>query len=186
MAAPVCRSKAGQAQGCSPLKKLVVATAALTLSLGACLLTGCGAAQDKKTAEAAADTAAPSSAMVADAPASAPAPAALRSIAPEAPAFAVYMPGSEPDAEPTLALGPAGPGGMVEFSSPASPEAVIAFYRQRAEEGGLSTVATMNRDGTLSYTASDGLSGQGQLLNVVASPAGESRSRVHLDWSAGH
>lgn len=160
----------------------------LGIGLGAIQLAACQPAPAQETAraeasaEAAEDAAATADAMVADA-AAASEPSG-HAIAPSAPDYAVYMPGSELSGEPTLASGADGSGGMVEFANPAAPEDVIAFYRQKAEAAGLLTVATMSRDGTLSYTASDGMADQGKLLNVVASPT-DSGTSVHLDWSGG-
>jgi hypothetical protein len=168
------------------MKPIAVITT-LTLVLGHAALTGCSPAGPRSAAEAAADSATPAAA---DAAADTASPATVntaveaRAIDASAPAFAVYMPGAEVSGAPVLAMGPAGPGGMVEFSIAATPDEVIDFYRQKADAAGLPTMATMSRDGTLSYTAGDGLSDQGQLLNVVATPA-DGRTNVHLDWSAG-
>ncbi|MDZ4062226.1 MAG: hypothetical protein U1C75_13745, partial [Brevundimonas sp.] len=112
-------------------------------------------------------------------PAGAAAPAA-----PGAPAFAVVYPGGAAQGPATVARGPDGPGGILSFTTDATPDAVIDFYRQRAEAAGLASVMAMNTGDARAYgaAASDG---SGQLLRVVATPVEDGPTSVQLDWTAG-
>jgi len=122
------------------------------------------------------------------APTPAPAPMAPKAsaspAAPGAPAFAVLYPDAAPTTEPTLADGPSGPGGLTTFVTEASPEEVVAFYRQRAEAEGLSSVMAMNQGDAQAYGAASSQA-DGPSLQVVASPAPEGGANVQLSWSAG-
>lgn len=165
------------------MKRMLAVAGAAT----AMVLAGCGqpAAEDAASAE---DAAAPAAAEVAAAPAAAAraAPAGIAApAAPGAPAFAVIYPGGQPKAPPTLAQGPAGPGGMIEFITDATPEQVVDFYRQRAESAGLKTINTLNRDGVRGYGAGDGADGAGKLVNVMATPVEGGGADVALMWSNG-
>ncbi|WP_332656437.1 hypothetical protein, partial [Brevundimonas sp.] len=102
-----------------------------------------------------------------------------------APAFAVIYPGGAIKTPATVAQGPAGPGGIVEFTTDADPEAVIAFYRQRAEAAGLKPINTMSRGDVQAYSAGDGADGRGQLLQVIATRVEGEPTDVQLDWTAG-
>lgn len=110
--------------------------------------------------------------------------AAASPAAPGAPAFAVLYPDAATTAEPTLADGPSGPGGLTTFVTDASPEEVVAFYRQRAEAEGLSSVMAMNQGAAQAYGAASSQA-DGPSLQVVASPAPEGGANVQLSWSAG-
>ncbi len=105
--------------------------------------------------------------------------------APDAPAFAVLYPDATPVGPATLARGPSGPGGILQFTTPDTPEAVVNFYRARAEASGLNTIASMNQGGASAYSAGDGANGAGKLLSVVASPGEDGLTNVQLDWSSG-
>lgn len=105
--------------------------------------------------------------------------------APDAPAFAVLYPNATLLGPATLARSPSGPGGILEFTTPDTPEAVVSFYRARAEASGLNTIASMNQGGASAYSAGDGANGAGKLLSVVASPGEDGLTNVQLDWSAG-
>ncbi|WP_296170890.1 hypothetical protein [uncultured Brevundimonas sp.] len=105
--------------------------------------------------------------------------------APDAPAFAVLYPDATPLGPATLARGPSGPGGILQFTTPDTPEAVVSFYRARAEASGLNTIASMNQGGASAYSAGDGANGAGKLLSVVASPGEGGLTNVQLDWSSG-
>ncbi len=160
--------------------KRTLAAAALMAALA---LAGCSQAPADETpavAEAApaADAAAPAAATPA-APASAAAPAA-----PGAPGFAVVYPGGAAQGPATVARGPDGPGGILSFTTDATPDAVIDFYRQRAEAAGLASVMAMNTGDARAYgaAASDG---SGKLLRVVATPVEDGPTSVQLDWTAG-
>lgn len=147
----------------------------------ACLivtLAACGPAPETKTAEAEAAVAPPA----AEAPAAALAPA--QPAAPGAPAFAVLYPGARVDGAPTLADGVDGPGGIMAFTVDATPDQVVAFYKQRAEAAGLTSVMGMNQGDAHAYGAAG--SGEGAAaLQVVASPTEDGGASVLLTWSAG-
>jgi len=98
------------------------------------------------------------------------------------PAFAAVYPDAEVEGEPLMAMGEAGPGGVVTFVTEAEPDAVIAFYRQRAEAAGLATMMSMNQGEARAYGALK--QANGASVNVVAAPA-EERTSVQLTWSAG-
>jgi len=104
--------------------------------------------------------------------------------APGAPAFAVLYPGARVDGAPTLADGVDGPGGIMAFTVDATPDQVVAFYKQRAEAAGLASVMGMSRGDTHAY----GAAGSGEdaaTLQVVASPTEGGGASVQLTWSAG-
>lgn len=101
-----------------------------------------------------------------------------------APTFAALYPGAQADGAPTAANGPSGPGGLITFSTHAAPEAVVAFYRQRAEKAGLASIMAMNQGEARAYGAA--ASGdRGASLQVVASPGEDGLTSVQLSWSAG-
>lgn len=136
--------------------------------------------------------AAAEAAVSVDAPAVADAPSAAASTnagtvpaAPDAPDYAVLYPEATPVGPATVARGPSGPGGIATFTTPATPDAVVAFYRQRAEAAGLVTIASMNQGGASAYSAGDGASGTGKLLSVVATPGEDGPTNVQLSWTAG-
>jgi hypothetical protein len=165
--------------------KRMLAAAGLTavLAMSGCSQPAEDAAQAADAATvasdaAAADAAAPATPVRAATPAAAPA-------APGAPAFAVIYPGGTPSGPVLAAQGPAGPGGILTFTTSATPEEVVAFYRVRAEAAGLKSISSMNRDGVRGYGAGDGAAGSGQLLNVVASPVDDGSTSVQLDWTSG-
>lgn len=167
--------------------KRMRAAAALAAAMA---MTGCSqAAADKAPpADGGADAAeaVDTSAVIAapDARATPAAPAALPA-APGAPAFAVLYPGGSVDGPATMAQSPAGPGGILTFTTDASPDTVVAFYRQRAEAAGLTTIASMSQSGASAYSAGDGAAGQGKLLSVVATPVDDGPTSVQLSWAAG-
>lgn len=74
----------------------------------------------------------------------------------------------------------AGPnqGGMTVFETDAAPETVIEYYRQRAEQAGLPTGATMSMGEMRQYAAE---AENGQSLTVVVTP-NEGRSTVNVAW----
>lgn len=131
------------------------------------------------------------------APADAPAEAASVAAAPAtetpappaalidgAPTFAALYPGAQADAPPIVANGPTGPGGLITFTTDAGPDAVVAFYRQRAEAAGLAPVMAMNQGQARAYGAAARAS-NGATLQVVASPGEGGLTSVQLTWSAG-
>lgn len=110
---------------------------------------------------------------------------AAQPAAPDAPAFAVLYPNATLLGPATVARGPSGPGGILEFTTPDTPEAVVSFYRARAEASGLNTIASMNQGGASAYSAGDGANGAGKLLSVVAAPNEDGLTNVQLNWSSG-
>ena len=170
--------------------KRLLAAAGLSAAL---VLTGCNQPGDEVRSEAGGEAAAepsaptPARAPGDDAPTSGPAAPGgpATAAAPGAPAFAVIYPGAVPKSEPVAAQGPSGPGGTLEFTTEATPDEVVAFYRQRAEAAGLKAITTLNRDGARGYAAGDGADGRGQMLNVVATPVEDGPTDVLLMWSSG-
>ena len=163
---------------------------AATAVVAAMVLAGCSDREPAPDAAAAGDVAAEVSAST-EAPATAAAatpPAGAASALPAAagaPAFAVIYPGAELKGPATVAQGPAGPGGIVQFTTDAEPEAVIAFYRQRAAAAGLKPINSMNRGDAQAYSAGDGASGRGKLLQVIATRIEDGPTDVQLDWTNG-
>lgn len=108
-----------------------------------------------------------------------PAPAAAG-----APSFAVVYPGGSASGPATVAQGPDGPGGILSFTTDATPDTVVTFYRQRAEAAGLASVMAMNQGDARAYGAA-AEDGSGKLLRVVATPVEDGPTSVQLDWTAG-
>ena len=158
-----------------------VSTAA-ALGAGVCLLVGCSRAAPEAEADA---PPAETPAAAAEGAATPAAASAVQPVAPDAPDFAVVYPGGEPQGPPTLAMGPAGPGGILVFTTADTPDKVIEFYRGHAETHGLASIINMTQDGAKAYSAGDGAQGRGQLLSVVATPIEGGGTSVQLDWSAG-
>lgn len=151
----------------------------------AIVMTGCG---DTATNETPAVDATPADVTTEAAAAAGPAAAAdsAEHAAPasaDAPDFAVIYPGAEPTGPATSARGPSGPGGILNFTTQASPDEVVAFYRARAEAAGLKSINAMNRGETRGYAAGDP---RNRFLNVVASPVEGSPTEVQLSWSSGN
>lgn len=162
--------------------KRTLAAAALMAALA---LAGCSqGTADEAPAAAEAAPAADATAPAVAAPAAAAAAGAATPAAPGAPAFAVVYPGGTVEGPATVARGPDGPGGILSFTTEAAPDAVIDFYRQRAESAGLASVMAMNTGDARAYgaAASDG---SGKLLRVVATPVEDGPTSVQLDWTAG-
>lgn len=101
-----------------------------------------------------------------------------------APTFAVLYPGAQVEGQPLLAGGEAGAGGLVTFTTTASPDDVVAFYRERAEAAGLRSVTGMNQGEARAYGAA-GDKANGPSLQVVAAPSDNATTSVQLSWSAG-
>jgi hypothetical protein len=159
-------------------------TLAATALVAAMALAGCSPPAEKgapATAEAAADADAPAPAAPATAE---PTAAAAAPAAPGAPAFAVVFPGGTAQGPVTVARGPDGPGGILSFTTDATPDAVVAFYRERAEAAGLASVMAMNTGEARAYGAAAG-DGSGKLLHVVATPVEGGQTTVQLDWTNG-
>ena len=163
-----------------------VAIGVLAFSIGLAACDGPAASQGEEAAARSFEPDA-ASAAASDAPATAStgggSPASAGAIR-GAPAFAVVYPGAQADGAPIAANGPSGPGGLITFSTDADPEAVVAFYRQRAEQAGLASIMAMNQGEARAYGAA--ASGDnGASLQVVASPGEDGLTSVQLSWSAG-
>lgn len=165
--------------------KRTIAAAAMTALLA---VAGCSREGGKAEADtAAADAATPVTEAAARAETSAyPEPPAVvgHPAAPGAPSFAAIYPGGTPNGPATVAQGPTGPGGIVSFTTPSSPDAVIDWYRRAAEAAGLTSVMAMNQGDARAYGAA-AEDGSGRLLRVVATPVEDGGSNVQLDWTAG-
>ena len=165
--------------------KRSVAAVAVALTVG---LIGCddrSEAAPEPSPPAPADAPAAAAAPITEAAPSeaVPAPAGAASID-GAPAFAALYPGAQADGPATVATGPTGPGGLITFTTEAAPEAVVAFYRQRAEAAGLAPVMAMNQGEARAYGAAARKT-DGPTLQVVASPGEDGLTSVQLTWSAG-
>ena len=164
--------------------KRSVATVVLALSVG---LAAC---DDRSQAAPEAESPSPAVAEpVMEAAPAAVTPVAAASAAPAttiegAPTFAALYPGAQADAAPVTASGPDGPGGIVTFTTDATPDAVIDFYRQRAEKAGLSPIMAMNQGEARAYGAS-ARTEKGASLQVVAAPDEDGLTSVQLSWSDG-
>ena len=161
-----------------------------TLSAAALLAASAWVGCSPRAAAAAPADAAAAAEVATDAVAAAPAaraaaPSAAAPAAPGAPVFAVIYPGATPDGAVTLAQGPSGPGGSLTFTTDATPETVVAFYRQRAEAAGLKPINALNQGESRAYSAGDGADGPGKLLSVVATPVENGPTSVQLMWSSG-
>ncbi|WP_312062172.1 hypothetical protein [Brevundimonas sp.] len=164
--------------------KRSVAAVAVALSVG---LVGCderSQAAPETSLPPPADAPAEIAPVAASAPAAdveaAPAPASIDG----APAFAALYPGAQTDGPATVANGPTGPGGLITFTTDAGPDAVVAFYKQRAEAAGLAPVMAMNQGEARAYGAAARTT-NGATLQVVASPGEGGLTSVQLTWSAG-
>jgi hypothetical protein len=98
------------------------------------------------------------------------------------PAYSEIYPGAVAEQPAVAADGAAGPGGMVTFVAEAAPDAVVDFYRQRAEAAGLASMTALSQGETRAYGAAGD---NGAAVQVVAAPDGEGRTSVQLTWSAG-
>ena len=150
----------------------------------AIVMTGCDRNEDKApVVDATPAAAATTDAEAAAGPATATTPSTpAQPAAAGAPEFAVIYPGGTPSGAPTVAQGPAGPGGILAFTTEASPDEVVTFYRQRAEASGLKPINSLNRDEARAYSAGDG---GNRLLQVVATPIVDGPTDVQLTWSGG-
>lgn len=159
-------------------RTLAVAALMAALAMAGCSQAPADEAPAAAGAGAAADAAAPAAAVPTESS------AAATPAAPGAPAFAVVYPGGTALGPVTVARGPDGPGGILSFTTEATPDAVVAFYRQRAEAAGLASVMAMNTGEARAYGAAAG-DGSGKLLHVVATPVEGGPTSVQLDWTNG-
>ena len=162
--------------------KRSVAAVAVAFTVG---LSGCDS-RSQAAPEIEAPAATPETTPAVDAAPTAPsAPVAADALAIDgAPAFAAVYPGAQIDSPATLASGPTGPGGLITFTTDAAPDAVVAFYRQRAEAAGLAPVMAMNQGEARAYGAA-ARKENGATLQVVAAPGEGGLTSVQLTWSAG-
>jgi hypothetical protein len=133
---------------------------------------------------AAPETPAPTATTPATTPAPA-APAVSKTVAHASgavPDFAAVYPDGQVEGDPLTAGGDAGPGGVVTFLTDATPDTVVAFYRERAEAAGLATMMSMNQGDARAYGALR--QANGATVNVVAAPL-DGKTSVQLTWSAG-
>ncbi|WP_298162428.1 hypothetical protein [Brevundimonas sp.] len=163
--------------------------AVIALSCAAALVAACDPkAENSAAAEVpepvASAEAAPPTVPASTPTAAPPAPAGGSPAAPDAPSFTVLYPGGVPDAPAVTASGPAGPGGVVTYTTDADPDAVIAFHRARAEAAGLTTAMAMNQGEARAYGAAS--TDTGASFQVVASATEDGPTSVQLTWSAGH
>jgi hypothetical protein len=151
-------------------------------------IAGCDRSAKPVSPEAAPDVAAPSAAGPAPSTGAgqpvADSPAPVAPATDGAPAFAALYPGAQVEGQPLAGDGDAGAGGLVTFITTASPDDVVAFYRQRAETAGLRTVTGMNQGEARAYGAA-GDTADGPSLQVVAAPTETGDTSVQLSWSAG-
>lgn len=156
--------------------KLRLAAAYSVALLGLVACDGPSANAPERAAAAAPDAA--SAAEAAPSPAAAPAAGSAAT-----PAFAAVYPGAEVQASVPGADGPSGAGGLVTFTTEATPDAVVDFYKSRAEAAGLHPVMGMSQGDTRAYGAAEDGDG-GANVSVIASP-GEDATSVQLTWSEG-
>lgn len=164
---------------------ILIAASASTLVLAACDSNGSGATPPV-AADASATAVPAEDADVAaspDAPVVAGAPAAVGlTPASNAPAFAVIYPDAALSQPAVTANGPDGPGGMVEFTTSASPDDVVDYYRELAAKAGLKPVMSMNQGHARAFAA---LNTAGAEVQVVASPTEDGSTSTQLTWKAG-
>ena len=98
-----------------------------------------------------------------------------------APAFAAIYPGGTPDAPIAEGVNGDSRGGMVTYTTQATPEQVIEFYKARAVEAGLETKVALAQGPIMSYAAGDG---SGADLQVIAQALPDGGASVQLSWSA--
>lgn len=100
-----------------------------------------------------------------------------------APAFAVIFPGATVEPTPLLTSTPGGAGGGIVFTSSASPDDIVRFYRQGADEAGMTQVMALNTGDTRAYSATKGPGGAS--LTIVAHPVDEGQTSAQLTWTVG-
>jgi hypothetical protein len=100
-----------------------------------------------------------------------------------APAFAVIYPGARVEPTPLLTSGPGEVGGGIVFTSEASPDDIVGFYRRGAEAAGMTQVMAMNNAETRAYSAAKGPGGAS--LTIVAHPLEDGQTSAQLTWTVG-
>ena len=157
------------------MKRSIAAIAMVGAALAAC---GDPKVKAEPDAAAAADRPAAAATKVDAVPTAPATPAAAG-----APVFAALYPGAEPSAPAVVSDGPEGAGGMVEFSTAATPDAVVDFYKRRAEGAGLTPTSAMDQGETRAYSAAK--MDTGARVQVVAIPVEDGPTAVTLTWTAG-
>jgi len=74
-------------------------------------------------------------------------------------------------------------GGMVIYTTDASPDAVIAFHKKQAEGAGLKQTVDMNMQGTLTYAATDEKTKHSMQVTVTKADGG--MTQAEAVWSSG-
>jgi len=98
------------------------------------------------------------------------------------PAYVSVYPGAKV-VSTVVGAGNGNGGGMVVYTTSAAPEDVIAFHKKLAEGAGLAQTATMNMQGTLSYTASDEKTKR--TMQVTVTKNGDGATQAEAVWSSG-
>jgi hypothetical protein len=97
------------------------------------------------------------------------------------PDFVAVYPGGKVTST-TVDAGKSGAGGSFMFEASAAPATVIAWYKQKAANEGLSKAIDMDMGGTTMFTAN--ANGGKKTLQVVAAASG-SGAHVQVNWSKG-
>ena len=160
----------------------VIALIGATAGLASCKGGEGGAKADAAAPEARAEApAAPDAAIEASSVAVVAPPVVVADAAVSgSPAFAVLYPGGRLD---TTGEDERAADNGLAFTTEASPEEVVEFYRRKAETAGLVSVMSMNQGDVRGYGASDA-SGVTS-LRVLAHPDDSGRTAVKLSWSGG-
>ncbi|MFN3352490.1 MAG: hypothetical protein ACK4Z5_02685 [Brevundimonas sp.] len=153
-----------------------------TIAFACLMLAACGQAEPT-TVEPGPQADAPAVSEAPSAPAEGAAAAGIAEAEPVegAPAFVPAFPGAEVEQQAADATAES-EGGLVVFTTDASPDEVVEFYKDRAEAEGLASTMNMSHGDTRAYGATDAEGGE--TLSVIASPDGE-RTSVQLTWSEG-
>jgi len=95
------------------------------------------------------------------------------------PDFVTVYPGGKVKST-TISAGKDSVGGSLSFETTASPATVIAWYKQKASNEGLSKAIDMNMGGTTMFTAN--ADGGKKSLQVIAASSGAG-AQVQINWS---
>lgn len=96
------------------------------------------------------------------------------------PSYLPLYPGAKVTASFT-GQGKEGSGGMVSFTTPDSPEAVIAFYKQKAGAAGMADTMNMNSGGTLVYI---GANEKAKTQVSISASKGGDGTTAQVNWGA--
>ena len=97
-----------------------------------------------------------------------------------APAFVSLYPGAVIETTP---LAVSAEGGGVVFTSEASPDAIVDFYRQRTQAAGMVQIMALNNGDTRAYAANK--TAGGASLTVVSRPLETGGTTTQLTWVPG-